>query len=161
MTRTSIIPLPVISKSLLHRVLLTFFLGGSLLFGVQADAQSAGQSGYSLIGTIQGQYFTGAVISVVKGEQAFYRLGDLLPDGSQLVKVRPNTILLKGADGTTYEMYILHDTKSVASAVRDGNPASPIDPSAPGAAYTPPAERPVRGPEKRRKNRPGNRDSDE
>jgi len=153
--RTFIITQLVISESFLHRILMTLFLGGSLLFSVPADGQVAGQSGYSLIGTIQGQDFSGAVISVAKGEQSFFRLGDVLPDGSRLVRVRPNTILLKGADGATYEMYILHDTKSVA------NHALSFDPNSPGAAYTPPAERPLRGPEKRRKNRPGSQASDE
>ena len=120
-----------------------------------ADAQVTSQSGYSLIGTIQSRGFSGAVIGVAKGEQSFYRLGDKLPDGSQIVKVSEDTILLKGTDGSTYEMYVLHETKVTAAL-----PYSTSDPYA-GKVWTPPAERPLSAYEKRRQKRLGTHSSDD
>lgn len=130
-----------------------FFL--SFCFFNTADAQVTNQSGYSLIGTIQSQDFSGAVINVAKGEQSFYRLGDKLPDGSQIVKVRTDTILLKAADGSTYEMYVLHETRVTAAL-----PYSPLDPFA-GKVRTPPEERRLSAYERRRQNRLGTRSSDD
>ena len=99
----------------------------SLLLGFAgfSYAQAAApSSGLSLIGTIRSDDFAGAVIRA-GNEQTFYRLGDKLPDGSQIIKVRPDTILLKGSDGMTYEMYILHETKSVGAVAQAQNEPSP------------------------------------
>ncbi len=141
------------NRELLTFSTLVFFL--SLCFFNTADAQATNQSGYSLVGTIQSRNFSGAVITVAKGEQSFYRLGDKLPDGSQIVKVRADTILLKVADGSTYEMYILHETKVTAAL-----PFSPLDPFA-GKVWTPPEKRPLSAYEKRRQKRLGTRSSDD
>jgi len=110
-----------------------FFLPLSLTS--QINAQVATQSGYSLVGTIQSGDFSGAVISVAKGEQSFFRLFEKLPDGSQIVAVRPDYITLKGPDGVTYELFILHETKNVASVQRE----IPADPYA-GGRYVEPQQ---------------------
>ncbi len=91
-------------------VLLIFFIFLSICLIGTVDAEGPGQSGYSLVGTIQSGDFTGAVISVSKNEQTFFRVGEKLPDGSKIVKVMPDNITLKGADGTLYNMYISHET---------------------------------------------------
>ncbi len=107
--------------------LLTFFIAAwFFVFDSIAGAQEA-QSGYSLIGTIQSDYLTGAVVAVAKDEQSFFRKFDKLPDGSQIVEVWSDSILLKRPDGTTYEMYILHETKTVASVQNNvlGKPFTP------------------------------------
>jgi hypothetical protein len=95
----------------------------------KVSAQSAGSQNSSLVGTIQSGDFIGAVLSDAKGEQVFYRLKEKLPDGSQIIKVRADSISLKGADGTSYDMYISHDTKTVASGRRN----MPADPYASGS----------------------------
>ncbi len=137
-----------------------FILAFSLvvLFSVvKASAQTAGSQTPSLVGTIESGAFVGAVLSDAKGEQVFYRLKEKLPDGSQIVKVRANSISLKGADGTSYDMYISHDTKTVASAHRNLQ----ADPYASGSIQKTPAERPPSFYERRRSLRRGQSSNDD
>jgi hypothetical protein len=95
---------------------LIVLLGISVLFLVKsANAQaSADPSAYRLIGTVLAGEFTGAVIDEAAGGQTFYRLHEKLPDGSELFKVQPDSILLKTNDGGLYEIFIAHDTKAAA-----------------------------------------------
>ncbi len=124
---------------------------------VKVSAQTAGSQTPSLVGTIESGAFVGAVLSDAKGEQVFYRLKEKLPDGSQIVKVRANSISLKGADGTSYDMYISHDTKTVASAHRNLQ----ADPYASGSIQKTPAERPPSFYERRRSLRRGQSSNDD
>ena len=111
-----------------------------LLFFVNSvDAQVA--DSYRLIGTIQSRNFIGIVMSDSKGAQSFYGVSDKMPDGSQIVEVRSDSITLKRTDGTLYDMYIAHDTKTVAS-VAPVKPDVPADPYAPGAIRNINAEQP-------------------
>jgi hypothetical protein len=93
----------------------------------QVNAQSATESGYSLIGTIRSGDFSGAVIKVAKGEQSFFRLFEKLPDGSQIVQVHDDSISLKGTDGTIYDMYISHEKimGAAASPMTNNNASQP------------------------------------
>jgi hypothetical protein len=85
----------------------------SLILVARANAQpSADPSSLRLIGTVMAGRFTGAVLGDAKGEQTFYRLYENLPDGSQLVKVQRDHILVKRSDGAVYEIYIAHDTNT-------------------------------------------------
>ncbi len=88
-------------------ICLLFFLPLSLID--QVYGQVAAQSGYKLIGTIHSGDFSGAVVIVAKGEQSFFRLFEKLPDGSQLVQVRDDSISLKATDGTLNDMFISHE----------------------------------------------------
>ena len=74
---------------------------------------------FTLIGTIEGEFFSGAVLADATNQQAFYRLGQKLPDGSQIVKVKREQVTLKRADGSSVEIQIVDDTKivNVAKAV--------------------------------------------
>jgi len=74
---------------------------------------------YTLIGTIEGEGFAGAVLADTANLQAFYRLGQKLPDGSQIVKVKRDRVSLKRSDGSIIEIVIVDDTKivNVAKAV--------------------------------------------
>ncbi len=112
-------------------------LTGLLLFVDSANAQVA--DSYRLIGMIQSRNFTGIVMSDSKGAQSFYRVSDIMPDGSQIVQVRTDSISLKRTDGTLYDMYIAHDTKTVASAA-PVKPDVPVDPYAGGAIRNTDAE---------------------
>jgi hypothetical protein len=82
-----------------------------------APAQTDANTSYRLIGTMQGKPLSGAVLQDETGEQLFYQLYDKLPDGSQIVRLRDNSISLKNADGTTYDMFIAHEApgKGVAA----------------------------------------------
>jgi general secretion pathway protein C len=74
---------------------------------------------YTLIGTIEGEYFSGAVLADATNQQAFYRLDQKLPDGSRIVKVKRDRVTLKRPDGSTVDIEIVDDTKivNVAKAV--------------------------------------------
>jgi general secretion pathway protein C len=67
---------------------------------------------YRLIGTIEGDRFSGAVLEDASG-QAFYRIDQKLPDGSQIIKVQRDKITLRRADGSTTEIQVVDDTKIV------------------------------------------------
>ncbi len=85
------------------------------LFGdgkVPSSGPVAESSSYRLIGTIEGEMFAGAVIEDSSG-QAFYRINQKLPDGSQIVKVRKDRITVQRADGSTTEIQVIDDTKIV------------------------------------------------
>lgn len=113
-----------------------------LFFVDTMNAQPVSPQASRLIGTIQSVNFIGAVFSDSKGEQTFFRVFDTLPDGSQITAVRADSIVLKGADGTSYEMYIAHDriisppARTVAPLPSD----TPPDPYAPGAIRRPDSE---------------------
>ncbi len=147
-------------------VLLSFFIiSWFFIISTTGDAQEAAQSGYGLIGTIQSGDLTGAVIAVTKGEQSFFRKFEKLPDGSQIVGVHPDSIVLKGPDGTTFEMYVLHDTKTVASVqpaqpVQSVQPTTRVDPYAQGSIRSAPGERPLSSYEKRHGRRRSDSDNE-
>lgn len=84
-----------------------------LFFADSVHAQAVGPQIYRLIGTIQSRKFTGAVFCDSKGEQTFYQLHDVLPDGMKIVLVRDDSISLRGSDGMLYDMFVSHDMKNV------------------------------------------------
>jgi general secretion pathway protein C len=87
--------------------------------GSSAAPAAETYTAYTLIGTIEGDVFSGAVLADTMNQQSFYRLGQKLPDGSQIVKVKLDSVILKRADGSTVEIQIVDDTKivNVAKAV--------------------------------------------
>ncbi len=78
-----------------------------------ASPASAETSAYTLIGTVEGGTFAGAVLQDATNVQAFYRLDQSLPDGSRLVKVKHDRVSLKRPDGTVTEIQVVDDTKIV------------------------------------------------
>jgi hypothetical protein len=126
-------PLPTKERTSIHLFLITIICTVLLFFVDSANAQIA--DSYRLIGVIRSTNFTGIVLSDSKGIQSFYRVSDKLPDGSQIVEVRSDSISLKGSDGTSYDMYIssymsdIHGTKTSVSV----RPDVPADPYALGA----------------------------
>lgn len=86
------------------------------LFG-EGKGPSAGaaspSSSFRLIGTVEGDAFSGAVLEDSTGIQNFYRLRDKLPDGSQIVKVMRDKVGLRLSDGSTIELQVTDDTKIV------------------------------------------------
>ncbi len=77
---------------------------------------------YKLIGTVEGDVFAGAVLEDSTG-QAFYRIHQTLPDGSQIVKVLQDRVTLKRSDGAKSELQIVDDTKIVNVNKSAGNSA--------------------------------------
>lgn len=67
---------------------------------------------YRLIGTVEGDAFSGAVLEDDSG-QAFYRIHQKLEDGSRIIKVRSNRVTLRRADGSSAELEIVDDTEIV------------------------------------------------
>ena len=79
-----------------------------------SSAPAAVQSvAYKLIGTVEGEQFAGAVLEDSSG-QAFYRMNQKLPDGSAIVQVMRDKVLIKRADGSTVPVEIVDDTKIVS-----------------------------------------------
>ncbi len=95
--------------------LITFIIPLAVLIAGMAGAQVAAPAAFRLTGTVEGKAFAGAVIIDAAGVQSFYRLYDKLPDGSQIVQVRSNSISLKGESGTRYDIYINHDMKTAGA----------------------------------------------
>lgn len=81
-------------------------------------AAAAETSVFTLIGTIEGESFAGAVLQDATNIQAFYRINQKLPDGSMIVKVGRDRITLRRADGEKIELSIVDDTKIVNIASR-------------------------------------------
>lgn len=78
-----------------------------------APAAAAVVTNYKLVGTVEGDGFSGAVLEDTTG-QAFYRKHQKLPDGSQIVKVLHDKVTLRRSDGSTAIIEILDDTKIVS-----------------------------------------------
>jgi len=125
-------------QSRIHLILTTFIFTVLLFFVDSVNAQVS--ETYRLIGMIKSRNFTAIVVSDSKGEQSFYRVSDKMPDGSQIVEVRSNSISLRRTDGSLYDMYIANDTKTVAS-VASANLDIPADPYRAGAIRNVDAER--------------------
>lgn len=79
------------------------------------EKEAAAASSFRLIGTVEGEVFSGAVLEDASRVQNFYRLGEKLPDGSQLVKVMRDRAALRLSDGSTTDLQIVEDTKIVAA----------------------------------------------
>ncbi|HUI46537.1 MAG TPA: type II secretion system protein GspC [Nitrospirota bacterium] len=68
---------------------------------------------YKLIGTVEGEAFAGAVLEDKSG-QAFYRINQKLPDGSDLIKIMRDKVIIRRSDGATVNLEVVDDTKIVA-----------------------------------------------
>ena len=86
-----------------------------------SSAPAAVTSVYTLIGTVEGEEFSGAVLEDTTGQE-FYRIHQKLPDGSQIIKVGRDRVTLKRADGGTTEIQVLDDTKIVNMTKPGGGP---------------------------------------
>jgi len=75
---------------------------------------------YTLIGTIEGETFSGAVLEDTSG-QVFYRLHQKLPDGSTIVRVMRDKITLRKSDGVTVDLQVVDDTRIVPLAKSGGD----------------------------------------
>jgi general secretion pathway protein C len=77
------------------------------------SAATPAASAYVLVGTVEGEQFAGAVLQDATGAQAFYRLHQKLPDGSQITAVKRDRVRLRTADGGDLEIQLVDDTKIV------------------------------------------------
>ena len=73
---------------------------------------AAASVSYKLIGTIEGEQFSGAVLEDSTG-QAFYRINQKLPDGSAIVKVIRDKVSIRRSDGVMVDVEVVDDTKIV------------------------------------------------
>ncbi len=111
------------------------------IFAVGSAYAQTDAATYRLIGTIEGQDFAGAVFDDSSGGQKFYRLGEPMPDGSRIIKVESDSIVLKRSDGSRYELFI-RGTKPSPQPFRPPVNAAPS--VIPGSAAAPP---PLREPD--------------
>ncbi|HYA87475.1 MAG TPA: type II secretion system protein GspC [Nitrospirota bacterium] len=75
-------------------------------------AAAAAAVSYKLIGTVEGEQFSGAVLEDSTG-QAFYRINQKMPDGSAIVKVMRDKVSIRRTDGVTVDVEVVDDTKIV------------------------------------------------
>jgi len=111
--------------SSVNKIIVMIVLASSFLFfAARVDAEASNPSSYSLVGTIQSKTFIGAVINDAKGEQSFFRIYEKLPDGTQIVEVRSDSISVKEEAGTRYDIYINHNMKTAGAASQSAHKAS-------------------------------------
>jgi hypothetical protein len=125
-------------KTISPSIIRILFLAAAFYFICLGESQSfsatatPSPSSPRLVGTVQGGPFSGAVFD--DGTvQTFYRLHEQLPDGSYLVKVRSDSILIKKDDGVLYEMFTTGTANSAATAV----PSPSFSPAARPQPYAP------------------------
>jgi hypothetical protein len=136
-------------KTISPAIIRILFLAAAFYFicrgGIHYSSTSfaATESSPRLVGTVQGGPFSGAVFDDGTA-QTFYRLHEQLPDGSYIVKVRSNSILIKKGDGVLYEMFTTGAANSAATAVPSPSvpspslsPAARQQPSAPDSGTSP------------------------
>jgi len=142
-------------KTILPAIIRMLFLTAAFYFsflGIHSSSTSfaATASSPRLVGTVQGGPFSGAVFDDGTA-QTFYRLHEQLPDGSYIVKVRSDSILIKKDDGVLYEMFTTGTANSAATAVPSPSlsPAARPQPTAPHPGKSPirPRGRSVRAPQ--------------
>jgi len=103
---------PGLSLKLVSFASLLLFLYGSFS-AVPLHAQVS-PGPYRLIGTIKGKDVAGAVLDDSAGNQIFYRLREKLPDGSRITRIQDDVVSVQREDGTSYDLYIVHDAKPSA-----------------------------------------------
>jgi type II secretion system protein C len=81
--------------------------------GSGAGAAEVPTVNYKLIGTVEGEAFAGAVLEDTSG-QAFYRINQKLPDGSDMVKIMRDKVIIRRSDGAMVNLEVVDDTKIVA-----------------------------------------------
>lgn len=94
--------------------------------GPSAGPAATEASVYTLIGTVEGETFAGAVLQDATNTQTFYRRGEKLPDESVIIKVMRDQVTIKRADGSTIELLIVDDTKIVNVAKPTAQPANGV-----------------------------------
>ncbi len=81
--------------------------------GPSNGGTAAESTAFKLIGTIEGDSFSGAVLEDTAGMQSFYRLHQKLADGFEIVKIQRNRITLKRPTGGTVDLQVIDDAKIV------------------------------------------------
>lgn len=77
-----------------------------------SNGPSVESSSYKLIGTVEGESFSGAVLEDSTG-QTFYRIREKLPDGSRIVKIKQDIITIQRSNGSTIDIQLTDDTRIV------------------------------------------------
>jgi general secretion pathway protein C len=93
--------------------------------GPSGAPPAAESTNYKLIGTIEGESFSGAVLEDASG-QAFYGIKQKLPDGSQIIKVMRDKVTLQRSDRSKIDIQITDDDKIVNVQTPAGNAASGV-----------------------------------
>lgn len=131
-----------------YRTIIQSGVFGEVSSGASGTVAPPQSSPYRLIGTIEGGgERSGAVVDDGSGAQTFYRVGQRLPDGSRLVRVRRDRVLLSKPDGTSGELIVTDEVRASSAPAGAGNVPSAA-PAAEGATKEsgpPLSPRPRRG----------------
>ena len=127
-------------------LLLLAFLPAGMTAAQPAPAEQS-SADQRLVGTTEGAVFSGAVLMDSSGKQQFFRVNELLPDGSRLIKVKSESILVRRPDGRTYEVFVFRELRAAvpssgsnpAVAPRDSDERDASEPRRPPRRHVPSA----------------------
>lgn len=85
-----------------------------------SNGPAAASSNYKLIGTMEAGSVSGAVLEDSTG-QAFYRIHEKLPDGSQIIRVKRDKVTLRRPEGSTIDILVTDDDKIINVQPQGGN----------------------------------------
>jgi len=90
-----------------------------------SSGPAAESTNYTLIGTIEGGSFSGAVLDDGSG-QTFYGIHEKLPDGSQIIKVTREKVTLQRHDRSKVDIQLADEDKIVNTPPPVGNTATGV-----------------------------------
>ena len=145
-------------------LILIFFCDSSVVFSATTTIPKQGDSGESppdyatsrVVGAMKVGGSSVVVLENAKGEQATYRTGETFADGSKIVTVKDNSIIVKLSDGSKVEYFVTQNGAGKAGTPSTGRPitANQATASSPPAYIPPPSpitNEPVNGRVPRRK----------
>ena len=122
-------------------LIFSFFFDSDIVFSAttsvpkqsHSDESSPDYSASRLVGAMKIGGSSVVVFENAKGEQTFYRTGETFADGSKIVAVNADSIIVKLSDGSKVEYFVMPDGAGKAGIASTGRPAIASPP-----AYIPP-----------------------
>jgi hypothetical protein len=119
----------------------SFFCDSDIVFSATTSVSKQSHSGESppdysasrLVGAMKIGGSSVVVFENAKGEQTFYRTGETFADGSKIVTVNADSIIVRLSDGSKVEYFVMQDGAGKAGIASPGRPATASPP-----AYIPP-----------------------
>jgi hypothetical protein len=127
-------------------LILIFFFDSSVVFSATTAIPNQGNSDESppdystsrVVGAMKVGGSSVVVFENAKGEQATYRTGETFADGSKIVTVKDDSIIVKLSDGSKVEYFVTQNGAGKAGTPSTGRPVTANPATAPPPAYIPP-----------------------
>jgi hypothetical protein len=139
---SSILPISPLKRFPVACMLIfSFFFNTDIVFSAttsvpkqsHSDESPPDYSASRLVGAMKVGGSSVVVFENAKGEQSFYRTDETFADGSKIVAVNVNSIIVKLSDGSKVEYFVMPDGAGKAGIASTGRPAIASPP-----AYIPP-----------------------